>query len=302
MIRMPSLPHETRTRNRHGGFTLIEIAVVIVILGFLLAMLIGIASSLIGQQRRESTRQRLAGVETALALFVSQYRRLPCPANGQLAGTDANAGLEQPVGGGPCAVAGVVNSQQHGVVPWRTLGISEQDATDGWGNRLTYRVATQFVNAGAMNFTNCDPAGPIANPRNGAVDPTYGYCGTAQCATPYLACVTPSVVVTGYGLEVRNLAGAIIMDPALGTGAAYVAISHGENTAGAYNNTGTLQAANAVASGTEEAARNAANVAVSYFVDDFPVYGAGTGHFDDFLLRPAILTVANRAQLGPRAH
>jgi hypothetical protein len=113
---------------------------------------------MLGQQRREATRQRLAGVETAIALFVSQNQRLPCPANGTLAGTDSNAGIEQKetVSAGPpiiyrCAVGGVSNSQQHGVVPWRALGISEQDATDGWGNRLTYRVSPDFVSSPSMN-------------------------------------------------------------------------------------------------------------------------------------------------------
>ena len=55
--------------------------------------------------------------------------------------------------------------------------------------------------------------------------------------------------------------------------------------------------------GTQAALPNAANVAFgSYYVDDFPVYLETTGHFDDFVVRPTILTVATRAQLGPRAH
>ena len=52
-----------------------------------------------------------------------------------------------------------------------------------------------------------------------------------------------------------------------------------------------------------EEARNAANLALqAYYVDDFPSYAEGNGHFDDFVLRPSILTVATKAQLGPRAH
>jgi hypothetical protein len=93
------------------------------------------------------------------------------------------------------------------------------------------------------------------------------------------------------------------MDPAAGpsTGAAYIVISHGENGEGAYNNEGIVQAST-TSSGTEEA-KNAANLALqAYYVDDFPSYPAGAGHFDDFVLRPSILTVATKAQLGPRAH
>jgi hypothetical protein len=93
------------------------------------------------------------------------------------------------------------------------------------------------------------------------------------------------------------------------TGAAYVVISHGENGQGAYSNQGTLQAGT-IASGTLESDNNAADVAfvtstsltAAAFVDDFPVFIEGAGHFDDWLLRPSILTVATKAQLGPRAH
>jgi hypothetical protein len=92
------------------------------------------------------------------------------------------------------------------------------------------------------------------------------------------------------------------------TGAAYVVISHGENRAGAYSSEGKLQDGTP-ASGTAEAT-NAADFPFVYasssatvpFVDDFPAYAADTSHFDDWVLRPSILTVAIRAQLGPRAH
>ena len=126
------------------------------------------------------------------------------------------------------------------------------------------------------------------------------------------SCTPPSQFTASKGLKIRNLASAtLIMDPSASpsTGAAYLVISHGENGAGAYSNFGMLQGGS-IASGTLEAANNAANVAFTYsssnasvaFVDDFPVFVEGTGHFDDFVLRPSILAVAIKAQLGPRAH
>ena len=324
MRRPMAMPRSARPE----GFTLVEIAVVIVVLSLLLAMMAGIATAMLGQQRREATRQRLAGVETALALFVSQNQRLPCPANGTLAGTDANAGLEQIATPGlpaanTCTVAGVANSQQHGVVPWRSLGLSEQDATDGWGNRLTYRASTDFITAPSMNMTFCDPGG-TKTPREPTLASPAGYCDpNCSTATFPASCTMPSAVTAGLGLRICNLAGSVVMNPAPGanfangncshvalaspppsTGAAYVVISHGENGEGAYNNQGVLQGASGSGSGTEET-RNSANLALAnstYFLDDFAAYAAGNGHFDDFVLRPSILTVATKAQLGPRAH
>jgi prepilin-type N-terminal cleavage/methylation domain-containing protein len=290
---------------RQRGFTLVEIAVVIVVLGFLLAMIAGIATTLIGQQRREMTRQRMAGVETALALFVSQNKRLPCPADGRIAGNAAGAGTEARSVGGVCQIGGAANTQTHGVLPWQTLGLAEPDITDGWGNRLTFRVAPELALDNAMDLTPCDPGG------TGSL---FGLVCNAGCSAGSFpaGCTPPALYTHNKGLKIRNLASAtLLMDPSLSpsTGAAYVVISHGENRVGAYNSDGILQGGTP-ASGTLEAANNAANAAfvnatsgtASPFVDDFPSYVTGTGHFDDALLRPAILTVATRAQLGPRAH
>jgi prepilin-type N-terminal cleavage/methylation domain-containing protein len=302
-----SYPKPTSQRGR-AGFTLVEIAVVLAVLGFLLAIVAGIATSMVGQQRREATRQRLAAMEITITLFVSQNKRLPCPADGRIDGTSASAGVEERnAGTGACQIGGTANNQRYGVVPWRTLGIAEPDATDGWGNRLTYRVAPELTVAGAMDLTNCDPGG------SGALVGSPAVCNSA-CSTATFpgSCTSPSTYTAAKGLKIRNLSSAtLIMDPAAvpSTGAAYIVISHGENGEGAYNNLGVLQGGT-VASGTLEAANNAADVAFTYatsnataaFVDDFPSYAAGAGHFDDFLLRPSILAVATKAGLGSRAH
>lgn len=292
---------------RNRGFTLVEIAVVIVILALLLAMLLGISSTMLAQQRREATRARLIAVETAIALYVSQYKRLPCPADGSMAPTNSEAGKEQSSGTGTlrvCNLGGVANSQTNGVLPWRSLGLTEADITDGWGTRLTYRAAPEFVWDGSMNMTACDPAGGVdVSPP----DVTYGYCNPL-CVNPPPPSFNPANCTSSYnvstsrGLTVKNLAGTDIMIPAAQTGAAYVVISHGENRAGGYDNQSIVQAAVGPPSGTEEA-KNAANLPLqAYYVDDFPSYLENTSHFDDFVVRPTVLGVAAKAQLAPRAH
>ena len=81
----------SRQFNSHAGFSLIEIAIVLGILALLLALFAGMSTNLINQHRRELTRTRLANIDTALTLFVLQYKRLPCPADGTQASTTLGA-------------------------------------------------------------------------------------------------------------------------------------------------------------------------------------------------------------------
>lgn len=261
-------------------------------------------------EQRGATDANMRRIADAVVAFATLNKRLPCPADGRIAGNASGAGTEARSGGGICQIGGTANMQTHGVLPWQSLGLTEPDVTDGWGNRLTYRVAPELVLDNAMDLTACDPGGS-AGLTGGFCNPTSGGSPCSSATFPG-GCTPPGTYTHNKGLKIRNLASAtLLMNPGLvpSTGAAYVVISHGENRQGAYNSDGILQEGSP-ASGTLEAANNAANAAfvfadstsTSEFVDDFPSYVAGTGHFDDVLLRPAILTVANKAQLGPRAH
>ena len=282
--------------RRSRGFTLVEIVVVLLIFGIVLAMAAAITRGVVASQKRSLTATRLATVDAALVQFVMQQRRLPCPSDGTRATTNNNAGIED-VGGGNCT------AMNTGVVPWRALGLTETEVTDGWDHRFTYRVDASLALPAGMDMTGCDPAGteaPQAAPKS---------C-TAGCTSTNLAACTPPInflsgTGSARGLTVRNLAGTILMNPAVSpgpnTGAAYVVISAGETGGGAYNNMGALMASTTT-DGTEEA-KNYNNLALQpYYVDDTTADAAGVTHFDDVVSRPSILSVATKAGVAPRSH
>ncbi|HTS85829.1 MAG TPA: type II secretion system protein, partial [Usitatibacter sp.] len=282
------------------GFTLIEIVVVLAIVSLLLAMATFATRAITIQQRISTTATRLATVDAALVQFVMVQKRLPCPANGTLPSSDPNAGSEDPAS--RTDAAGCTTNQQNGVVPWKAIGLSENDATDGWLRRITYRVDATLAGAGAMDMSGCDPAG-TGTTSGGTLRLCLTTCTAGIVATSPTSCTAPLSFLQGdgtpKGLTVQTLAGTKVMDPSATptpTGAAYVLISHGESGGGAYLNTGNL-ASSTSTDGTEEQ-KNYANLPLAgYYVDDSISDVPGATHFDDMLSHPTILTVISKAAL-----
>ncbi|HUP30355.1 MAG TPA: type II secretion system protein, partial [Usitatibacter sp.] len=238
-------------RSAARGFTLIEVVMVLLIVSVVIAMAAVMTRGVVGAQKRSLTATRMSGVEVALAQFVVQQKRLPCPADGTLDTAHNNAGIE-----GARTATGGCTAQQDGVVPWRAIALSEAEATDGWDRRLTYRVGPLLGANNGMDMSSCDPAG-------GANATAVSPFACAACVSTNLpACTLPTNFLTnngganGKGLQVRNIAGVVLMDPNPAganphTGAAYVLISPGESGGGGYLSSGILGTSSST-DGTEE--------------------------------------------------
>jgi prepilin-type N-terminal cleavage/methylation domain-containing protein len=141
--------------GRSRGFTLIEIAVVILILTLLAS---GIAMPVAAQlqlRRAEETRRLLDDARESLLAFAAANGRLPCPA------TDTSRGEESFAAGGD-ANNGNCARFYDGYVPGATLGLAPLDAQgflrDAWNtehSRIRYAVfgAGAVVNGVANPFT-----------------------------------------------------------------------------------------------------------------------------------------------------
>lgn len=146
------------------GFTLTELAVVLVIVSLLIGGLLVPLSAQVDIRSTNDTRTALAEIREALLGFAVANGRLPCPALPSTASGVAGAGLEVAP---PLPGAGCVSLA--GVLPWATLAVSENDA---WGRRYSYRVTSAFsrfpVGAATAGFTLSSTGDLTIRPAKGA--------------------------------------------------------------------------------------------------------------------------------------
>ncbi len=138
-----------------AGFTLIELAVVLVIIGILVSGFIGTLSSRIDTSRQIETTEALKSIKVSLYGFAMAklnplgVARLPCP-------DIDNDGLEDfnPLNLAQCAVL-----TTYGNLPWATLGIERGDA---WSSTYSYWVANEYSStAGFTLATDASGTGQI---------------------------------------------------------------------------------------------------------------------------------------------
>jgi prepilin-type N-terminal cleavage/methylation domain-containing protein len=197
--------HMTGGLLSRRGFSLVEIAIVLVVVGLLVSGgLIGLAPVL-DNSKIVQTNAQMDKIEQALVLYVIQNGCLPCPAapaadvTGEA--TDSTGSYTSGCGNGVACSASPATRTQ-GPVPWINLGLSRDDVLDAYGSYIDYIVAAD--SATGLN-------------RN----------STSMVRTP------PSTYPTAPELEVQNAGGTVQTTSA--NYAAYVLISHGKDRSDAYH-------------------------------------------------------------------
>ncbi len=168
------------------GFTLIEIAIVLVVIGLLLSGGLLAVSPIVQSAQTNETKQKMITVENALLAYMIANSCLPCPAQTGLATGAAGSGLNR---NGTATYTGcnttvVCTGGGVGTLPWITLGLSESAATDAWGRRFRYAVDPNLTDANSMQ-RNSDGSFPAFNSTI-ALENTDGTAITGYTAVAYL--------------------------------------------------------------------------------------------------------------------
>lgn len=206
------------------AFTLIEMAIVLLIISIITGMAIQSGMSVVATARLAATKSKMAAIDQALMQFRTSNDRLPCPSDLTLAPGSANYGLEAGagsgsaigVGTGACTGTGMLpaanftgtgatnpTTAAEGALPAVTLGLSPDFMVDGWGNKFRYAVDVNYTANAAFANTN-------------------------------IGCINGAVTVNDVNGNARS------------TGSVYALISHGANGHGAYTRKGVTVNAGSV--------------------------------------------------------
>lgn len=150
-----------------GGFTLIELAIVIVIISLLASSYLAYSSIQIKKSRFEQTKENLALVHEALKAYLEANHAYPCPASRIAKTTDPDFARALPTcfdknaGSGFKTLGSSVKEKRPstsqaegrngaqvriGLIPFRSLGIPDEVAVDGWGHVFQYAVTERMTN------------------------------------------------------------------------------------------------------------------------------------------------------------
>ena len=171
------------------GFSLVELAIVLLILGILGTSAILMFNAQVEAKLFADTQRTLDQAREAVMGFALRFGRLPCPA------TTVSGGVESPTTGGICTID--LNSgtpTAPGFVPAVTLGLGPTDPNgfllDAWGNPIRYAVTRSngdaFTTTNMMKtagITNLNPDLTVCITRIGATGPTCG-AGRDDIKTP----------------------------------------------------------------------------------------------------------------------
>ncbi|MBF0194431.1 MAG: type II secretion system protein [Magnetococcales bacterium] len=111
-----------------AGFTLIEMATVLMIIGLLASLGMTLLKTKMEQTSYKVTQKRLDVIKETLIAYLRVNKELPCP------DTDA-----VPDGAENSTCNNLADS--FGIIPWSSLGLSRETALDGWNNFFSYHVS-----------------------------------------------------------------------------------------------------------------------------------------------------------------
>ena len=170
------------------GFSLIELAIVLVVVALLMGGLLVPLTMQIEQQKTRETQKAMEEIKEALMGYALAKGYFPCPAVSATNGTEDRA-----------AIPATTCNKRVGFIPWAELGVAKSDA---WGRLFRYSVTPAFSDSGTKfslvstgdivikattsdvnNIASAIPAVVMSHGKNGYLGTTEENTGIANLST-----------------------------------------------------------------------------------------------------------------------
>ncbi len=219
------------TRQKEQGFTLIEMAIGIVIVSLLVALATVAFSSILRRGFEKKTFEDMEIIADAMTVYAQRHLRVPCPADptgvtgatigSEPFGTERGSGVT----GSNFGVCDTIENAE-GIVPFATLGLPQRLARDRFGNFITYRAsitsAQRPATASTLPINSWCMTRPYWHANTGGGDATDDYVSLAKaafCCGTWIAAgasgVTGDIDIQGSFGPLPNLSR---LDPTAGAG------------------------------------------------------------------------------------
>ncbi len=192
------------------AFAILQLSIAIVIISILATAILLNSASLVENKKTIKTLNKIDIIYKAIGNYLLANKKLPCPASLKtiISSDPANYGLS--VGSdGDCSANGVYKNISsanpdliYGMIPVKTLGLDNQMAEDGFGNKIVYMIDQKFT-------------------KNDSVSSGFG-----------LTTIANNIIIK------RNNAGSLITET---SEAIFAIISYGSNKYGSFNSNSSAQ-------------------------------------------------------------
>lgn len=197
-------------KQSQSGFTLLEMVIVVGIIGAMLGAYLSFYQPRQNAQAYADTSLRMERVLNALSSYALRTNTLPCPARSNEDPASNNFGAATTIS----CPSGATSIQ--GIIPFKTIGLAQDDAVDGFGRYFTYIVNGGTTTAvGVVDRSTDDPLT--------MTDDRSYFCNAATAG----GMTVRRTIITAGGPSTTNEA----------TNVAVVLISHGIDGYGAFNMT-----------------------------------------------------------------
>lgn len=144
--------HRDNRGQKQGGFTLLELAIVLVILALVASGIMTLMAQDIRATKQAQLDAQLEAIHDAILDYRRRYNTLPCPARIGMLPSSAAFGLSQQSGGDCTSDITDGSNTLAGELPVRSLELPDSMMFDPWGGRFTYAVDRRVVDTGG-DFT-----------------------------------------------------------------------------------------------------------------------------------------------------